>query len=177
MALDVAITTDYRKITVIVTNVNEAPVFTEEEFTLRIKENADDLHKEPTAERGPLYLLNRGVGIPGANLPVAPNLDVGTTMAAGDDDSTSTFTIGGPTDMMDVDRIDGLTYELMGSADALEAFDIVRATGQILSQKKLNHELKPTYDIDRSRPLTRGTPTTPSRSPSRSPTRRSSPYR
>ena len=142
----VATTTRYRKITVIVTNVNEAPVFTEEEFTLRIKENADDLHKEPTAERRPLYLLNRGVGIPGTNLPVAPNLDVGTPMAAGDDDSTSTFTIGGPGDP-NVDRIDGLTYELMGSADALEAFTIVPATGQILSQKKLDHELKPTYEV------------------------------
>ena len=142
----VATTTRYRKITVIVTNVNEAPVFTEEEFTLRIKENADDLHKEPTAERGPLYLLNRGVGIPGTNLPVAPNLDVGTPMAAGDDDSTSTFTIGGPENNF-VDRIDGLTYELMGSADALEAFAIVPATGQILSQKKLDHEVKPTYTL------------------------------
>ena len=142
----VATTTVYHKITVIVTNANEAPVFTDEEFTLRIKENADDLHKEPTAERGPLYLLNRGVGIPGTNLPVAPNLDVGTPVAAGDDDSTSTFTIGGPADTT-VDRIDGLTYELMGSADALEAFAIVPATGQILSQKKLDHELKPTYEV------------------------------
>ena len=35
----------------------------------------------------------------------------------------------------------------MGSADALEAFDIVPATGQILSQKKLDHELKPTYEV------------------------------
>ena len=141
------ITTVYRKITVIVTNVNEAPVFTEEEFTLRIKENADDLHKEPTAERRPLYLLNRGVGIPGTNLPVAPNLDVGTPMAAGDDDSTSTFTIGGPADTF-VDRIDGLTYELIrGSGDALEVFYIVPATGQILSQEKLNHEIAPTYTL------------------------------
>ena len=143
----VTTTTRYRKITVIVTNVNEAPVFTEEEFTLRIKENADDLHKEPTAERGPLYLLNWGVGIPGTNLPVEPNLDVGTPMAAGDDDSTSTFTIGGPEDTNTVDRIDGLTYELMGPADALEAFAIVPATGQILSQKKLDHEVKPTYEV------------------------------
>ena len=142
----VTTTTVYRKITVIVTNVNEDPVFSEEEFTLRIKENADDLHKEPIAERGPLYELNRGVGIPGVNLPVAPNLDVGTPMAAGDDDSTSTFTIGGPDNEV-VDRIDGLTYELMGSADALEAFAIVPATGQILSQKKLDHEVKSTYEV------------------------------
>ena len=55
-----------------------------------------------------------------------------------------------------------MTYELMGSADALEAFAIVPATGQILSQKKLDHEVKPTYDIDRSRPLTRLVTTTPS---------------
>ena len=135
----IAITTVYRKITVIVTNVNEAPVFTEEEFTLRIKENADDLHKEPTAERRPLYLLNRGVGIPGTNLPAAPNLDVGTPVAAGDDDSTSTFTIGGPADTL-VDRIDGLTYKLIwpadAPADALEVFYIVPATGQILSREE-----------------------------------------
>ena len=137
---EIAITTRYRKITVIVTDVNEPPVFSEEAFTLRIKENADTVHNEPTPERGPLYLVNRGVGIPGHNLPVAPNLDVGTPMAAGDDDNTGTTPDAG-------DHIDGLTYELMGSADVLEAFDIVEATGQILSQKKLDHEKESTYEV------------------------------
>ena len=140
-ATEVTITTVYRKITVIVTNVNEDPVFSEEEFTLRIKENADDLHKEPTTERGPLYLVNRGVGIPGVRLPAAPNLDVGTPVVAGDDDNTGTTPAAG-------DHIDGLIYELMGSADALEAFAIVPATGQILSKKKLDHESKSTtYEV------------------------------
>ena len=141
----VAITTVYRKITVIVTNVNEAPVFSDESFTLRIRENIDDLHKEPTQERGPLYLLNRGVGIPGTNLPAAPNLDVGTPVRAGDDDSTGEFAITTPADVRD--RVDGLTYELMGSADALETFTIVPATGQILSQKKLDHEKTSSYKV------------------------------
>ena len=137
---DIAITTVYRKITVIVTDVNEPPVFSEETFTLRIKENADSVHLEPTPARGPLYLVNRGVGIPGTNLPVAPNLDVGTPMIAGDDDNTGTTPAAG-------DHIDGLHYELMGAADALEAFVVVPATGQILSQKKLDHELKSTYEV------------------------------
>ena len=141
----IAITTVYRKITVIVTDVNEPPVFLEEAFTLRIKENADSVHLEPTPERGPLYQVNRGVGIPGHNLPVAPNLDVGTPMLAGDDDSTGNFAIVTSPEVRD--RVDGLTYELMGSADVLEAFVVVPATGQILSQKKLDHELKSTYEV------------------------------
>ena len=82
-----------------------------------------------------MYLVNRGVGIPGHNLPAAPNLDVGTPIAAGDDDNTGSTPAAG-------DHIDGLTYELMGSADVLEAFAIVPATGQILSQKKLDHEFR-----------------------------------
>ena len=137
---DAAITTVYRRITVIVTDVNEPPIFSEEEFTLPIKENADSVHNEPTPARGPLYLVNRGVGIPGVNLPVAPNLDVGIPMLAGDDDNTGSTPAAG-------DHIDGLIYELMGSADALEAFTIVPATGQILSKKKLDHELKSTYEV------------------------------
>ena len=136
----VATTTVYRKITVIVTDVNEPPVFSEEEFTLRIKENADSVHLEATSERGPLYPVNRGVGIPGVNLPVAPDLDLGIPVVAGDDDNTGTTPEAG-------DHIDGLTYELMGSADALAAFVIVPATGQILSQKKLDHEVKSTYEV------------------------------
>ena len=137
---DAAITTVYRKITVIVTDVNEPPVFSEDTFTLPIKENADSVHLEPTPQRGPLYQVNRGVGIPGVNLPVAPNLDVGIPMVAGDDDNTGSTPAAG-------DHIDGLIYELMGSADALETFVIVPATGQILSQKKLDHELQSTYAV------------------------------
>ena len=122
-------------------------MFSDESFTLRIRENIDDLHKEPTQERGPLYLLNRGVGIPGTNLPAAPNLDVGTPVAAGDDDSTSTFHHRRSGGYAIQDRVDGLTYELMGSADALETFTIVPATGQILSQKKLDHEKTSSYKV------------------------------
>ena len=79
-----------RKVTVTVINVNEAPVFFETTDTLEISENPDDPEKEATSERGELYLLNRGVGKPAANLPVAPNLDLGIPIVAVDDDNTWT---------------------------------------------------------------------------------------
>ena len=131
------------------TDVNETPVFSEEEFTLRIKENPDSVHNEATLGRGPLYPVNRGVGIPGVNLPVAPNLDIGTPMAAGDDDNTGPYSIRGfTTPATGNARIDGLTYEFVDPTQEIkETFAIVPATGQILSQKKLDHELKDTYEV------------------------------
>ena len=74
-----------REVTVIVTNVNETPVFSDTTNTLEITENPDDPEKEPPSASGYLYLLNRGVGKPAANLPAAPNLDVGIPVAAVDD--------------------------------------------------------------------------------------------
>ena len=75
-------------VTVTVINVHEAPVFSKTTDTLEIWENPDDPENEATSERGELYLLNRGVGKPAANLPVEPNLDVGIPMVAVDDDNT-----------------------------------------------------------------------------------------
>ena len=59
----------YRKVTVIVRNENEAPVFPRTTDTLEIKENADDPQKEQPATEEPLYRLNRGVGKPSADPP------------------------------------------------------------------------------------------------------------
>ena len=74
-------------------NVNEAPVFFETTDTLEISENPDDPEKEATPERGELYLLNRGVGKPAANLPSeALGLDLGIPVVARDDDNTWTAT-------------------------------------------------------------------------------------
>ena len=87
-----------REVTVVVTNVNETPVFSDTTDTLEITENPDDSEKEPPSAAGYLYLLNRGVGKPAANLPAAPNLDVGIPVAAVDDDSAGIFRIGGYTD-------------------------------------------------------------------------------
>ena len=44
-------------------------MFSKTTDTLEISENPDDPEKEATSERGELYLLNRGVGKPAANLP------------------------------------------------------------------------------------------------------------
>ena len=82
----------YQEVTVEVINIHEAPVFPKTTDTLDIWENPDDPEKEPTSERGYLYLLNRGVGKPAANLPAEPNLDVGIPMVAVDDDNTFTIT-------------------------------------------------------------------------------------
>ena len=80
-----------QKVTVVVINVNEAPAFFETTDTLEISENPDDPEKEATPERGELYLLNRGVGKPAANLPVEPDLDLGIPVVARDDDNTWTL--------------------------------------------------------------------------------------
>ena len=138
----------YRKVTVIVRNVNEAPEFPRTTDTLEIKENADDPQKEQPATEEPLYLLNRGVGIPGVNLPAEPDLDVGVPVIAADDDSTGNFAVGPyfPVPATNArDRIDGLTYTLSG-ADAAH-FRIVPATGQILTLEKLNYEIKNEYKV------------------------------
>ena len=134
-----------REVTVVVTNLNEAPVFSETTDTLMITENPDDPEKEPPSAAGYLYLLNRGVGKPAANLPAAPNLDVGIPVAAFDDDSTGTFAVGGYTDITTRDRIDGLTYTLSGT-DAAH-FHVVPATGQILTMEKLDYEAKNEYKV------------------------------
>ena len=138
-----------RKVTVTVINVNEAPVFFETTDTLEISENPDDPEKEATSERGELYLLNRGVGKPAANLPAAPNLDLGVPVVAVDDDNTWTAKnyLGGTGSRATrpVQLIDGLTYELMGADAGL--FDIVPATGQILTKEKLDYEAKKTHTV------------------------------
>ena len=133
-----------RAVTVIVTNVNEAPVFFETTDTLEITENPDDPEKEPPSAAGYLYLLNRGVGKPAANLPAAPNLDVGIPVVAADDDSTGDFPIGGYQDA-NRDSVDGLTYTLSGT-DAAH-FHVVPATGQILTMEKLDYEAKNEYSV------------------------------
>ena len=138
-----------RAVTVTVINVNEVPVFSEATDTLEIRENPDNPEKEATSGRGELYLLNRGVGKPAANLPVEPNLDVGIPMVAVDDDNTwvATNYLGGEGTRATrpVQLIDGLTYTLSG-ADA-KPFHIVLATGQILTREKLDYEAKKTYKM------------------------------
>ena len=133
-------------VTVTVTNVNEAPVFSRTLEILQISENADDPDKEPPAASTYLYLLNRGAGKPAANLPATPNLDLGVPVVAVDDDSSSTFAIGGYTEGTSIiDRIDGLTYELSGTGAG--PFHIVPATGQILTSEKLDYEIQDEYDV------------------------------
>ena len=89
---------------------------------------------------GYLYLLNRGVGKPSADLPAEPNLDVGIPVVAVDDDNNGPNIP--PLTGIATERqlTDGLTYELSG-ADA-GYFHIVPATGQILTLKKLDYEAK-----------------------------------
>ena len=134
-------------VTVIVINENEAPVFAKTTDTLAISENPDDPEKEATSDRGELYLLNRGVGKPAANLPAAPDLDVGIPVVAVDDDNTwlaeSYLGDTGTRATRPIQLIDGLTYELIG-ADAAP-FHIVPATGQILTREKLDYEIKNEY--------------------------------
>ena len=153
-------TGDYitRVVRVIVTNVNEAPVFSEDMDDLTISENPDDPQKQPPLAATELYLLNRGVGKPAENLPAAPNLDVGIPMVARDDDNTfvtqNYTTLGatprdptlvyGPT-TRPVQLIDGLTYTLSGADD--ENFHVVPATGQILTLKKLDYENKSEHNV------------------------------
>lgn len=135
-----------REVTVIVTDVNEPPVFTRTRDILEITENPDDPNKEPPLAAGYLYLLNRGVGKPTAALPAEPNLDVGIPMVAMDDDNNGPD-ITPPITGISTDRqlVDGLTYEL-GGADA-GYFHIVPATGQILTQKKLDYESKKEFKV------------------------------
>ena len=78
-----------QEVTVIVTDVNEAPVFSPTTDALEITENPDDPNKEPPTAAGYLYLLNRGVGKPSADLPADPNLDVGIPVIADDDDNNA----------------------------------------------------------------------------------------
>ena len=155
----------YLAVTVIVTNVNEAPVFSKTADALDISENADDPNKEPPLAAGYLYLLNRGAGKPAADKPESPHLDVGIPMVAVDDDNTWTardangaakdYTGGGisrgasnapySATVRPIQLIDGLYYELV-NADAVP-FHIVPATGQILTLEKLDHEATSTYNV------------------------------
>ena len=132
-----------QQVMVIVTNVNEAPMFSDTTQPLQITENPDDAEKEPPLAAGYLYLLNRGAGIPSpANPPAAPNLDVGLPVVAIDDDNNGIDPItGGST----VQLPDAVKYELSG-ADA-GYFDIVPATGQILTVKKLDYEDKNEFNV------------------------------
>ena len=102
-------------VTVRVTNVNEAPMFSDTIDDLDISENPDDPEKEPPSAAKELYLLNRGVGIPAADLPAAPNLDVGIPIVAVDDDNNGSLITG--LDRISDSRqlIHGLTYELSGA--------------------------------------------------------------
>ena len=134
-----------QQVTVTVTNVNEAPMFSDTTQPLQITENPDDAEKEPPLAARYLYLLNRGAGIPSpANPPAAPNLDVGLPVVAIDDDNNGIDPITG-NDPSPVQLPDAVKYELRG-ADA-GYFDIVRATGQILTVKKLDYEDKKEFNV------------------------------
>ena len=135
-----------QEVTVVVTDVNEAPVFSKTTDTLAISENPDNPEKEPPLAAGYLYLLNRGVGKPSATLPADPNLDVGIPVVAVDDDNNGpniTPAISGISTTRQL--TDGLTYALSG-ADA-GYFHVVPATGQILTLKKLDYEARKTYNV------------------------------
>ena len=132
------------QITVTVADVNEAPMFSDTMQPLQITENPDDAEKEPPLAAGYLYLLNRGAGIPSpANPPAAPNLDVGLPVVAIDDDNNGIdpITTGGS----DVQLPDAVKYELIGGD--VGYFDIVPATGQILTVKKLDYEDKNEFNV------------------------------
>ena len=105
------------------------------------------MDKEPRGATPARYLVNRGIGGPLSN--TRTDLDLGVPLVATDDDSTSTFAVGAySTDVAAIDKIDGLTYEFDKPTTAIkENFDIVPATGQILSQRKLDYEIKDTYVV------------------------------
>ena len=135
-----------QEVTVVVTDVNEAPVFSKTTDTLAISENPDNPEKEPPSAAGYLYLLNRGVGKPTANLPADPNLDVGIPVVAVDDDNNGPVITPAITGISTTRQLtDGLTYELSG-ADA-GYFHVVPATGQILTLKKLDYEAKNEFKV------------------------------
>ena len=134
-----------QEVMVRVTNVNEAPMFSDTTQPLQITENPDDAEKEPPLAARYLYLLNRGAGIPSpANPPAAPNLDVGLPVVAIDDDNNgiNPITANGASE---VQLPDAVKYELSG-ADA-GYFEIVHATGQILTVKKLDYEDKKEFKV------------------------------
>ena len=136
-----------QEVTVIVTDKNEPPVFSPTTDALEITENPDDPNKEPPTAAGYLYLLNRGVGKPSADLPAEPNLDVGIPVVADDDDNNGPDIGPTPLTGISTDRqlTDGLTYDLSG-ADA-GYFHVVPATGQILTEKKLDYESKDEFKV------------------------------
>ena len=129
----------HRIVRVRVLNENEPPVFALDEDTQGIKENPDDLLQDPR--------LNRGVG----GNPAVGSLDVGIPVIAVDDDNEVDANDNfpdfndAPAEINEGHMVDGLTYTLSG-ADA-EAFDIVPATGQILTVEKLDYETKDEYNV------------------------------
>ena len=92
----------HRIVRVRVLNVNEPPVFAEDEDTLEIKENPDDPVQDPK--------LNRGVG----GNPTVANPDVGIPVIAVDDDNevdaNDDFPVLTAVEINEGHMVDGLTY-------------------------------------------------------------------
>ena len=141
-------------IKVTVANVNEKPVFPKATDTRKINENPDDPNKEPDR-----YLLNRGVGTPIGRRPDSAQPGRWETggrrgrrqQLRNPQDYTGDDFIRGPgaytetanPQIHPIQMIDGLIYELIGTDAA--AFEVVPATGQILTQEKLDYEIKNEY--------------------------------
>ena len=126
-----------------VLNMDEPPVFAMDMDTQEIKENPDDLLQDPR--------LNRGAG----GDPALASLDIGIPVIAIDDDNevdvngnfrnsaTATIDAG---EINEGHMVDGLTYTLSGDGAGTK-FDIVPATGQILTIDKLDYEAKNSYVV------------------------------
>ena len=137
-----------------VLNMNEPPVFAMDMDAREIKENPDDLLQDPR--------LNRGAG----GDPALASLDIGIPVIAIDDDNE--VDVNGnfrnaaepAIDAGEINEghmVDGLTYKLSGDGAGTK-FDIVKATGQILTIDKLDYEAKNSYVVtvtatDTTRPM------------------------
>ena len=145
---------DHKIVRVRVLNMDEPPVFAMDMDTQEIKENPDDLLQDPR--------LNRGAG----GDPALASLDIGIPVIAIDDDNevdvngnfrnsaTATIDAG---EINEGHMVDGLTYTLSGDGAGTK-FDIVPATGQILTIDKLDYEAKNSYVVtvtatDTTRPM------------------------
>ena len=136
--------------------MDEPPVFAMDMDTQEIKENPDDLLQDPR--------LNRGAG----GDPALASLDIGIPMIAIDDDNevdvngnfrdsaTATIDAG---EINEGHMVDGLTYTLSGDGAGTK-FDIVPATGQILTIDKLDYEAETSYVV-----TVTATDTTPAHGP------------
>ena len=144
----------HRIVRVRVLNMDEPPVFAMAMDTQEIKENPDDPLQDPR--------LNRGAG----GDPALATLDIGIPVIAIDDDNevdangnfrnAATPTID-PGEINEGHMVDGLTYTLSGDGAGTK-FDIVPATGQILTIDKLDYEAKNSYVVtvtatDTTRPM------------------------